>query len=70
MPGSGSAYLSARAILQNARDMPGIPHSVVFDTFVLSSLENFPRIPCTLRYVTPDAARFAHGGTYDIFAKV
>lgn len=70
MPDFGSAYLSARAILQHARDMPGTPHSVVFDAFVISSLEDNPRIVCSLRYVTPDPARFAGEGTYDIFAKV
>lgn len=70
MPAFGSAYLSARAILQNGRDIPGNPRSVVFDAIVPSSDETTSHITCSLRYVTPYAARFIHGGTYDIFAKV
>ena len=70
MPAYGSAYLSARAIIQNGRDIPGNPHSVLFDAVILSSLEDYPRVLCSLRYITPYTARFIHGGTYDIFAKV
>ena len=70
MPGYSSAYLSAHAILQNGCDILGRPHSILFNAIILSSLEDYPRVLCSLHYITPYAAWFIHGGTYDIFAKV
>ncbi len=67
----GTAYLSAHAILEHPRVLPGRQVFIIFDAIIYCS---YPRIGthicCSLCYTLPDATEPVHSGVYHVHATV
>ena len=67
-PRSGSAYLFARALLENPRVSEHSARSVIFDATIRSATDT--NVLCSLRCLMTDPDKDVRAGVYDIYAKV
>ncbi|KAH9015516.1 hypothetical protein EDB85DRAFT_2025059 [Lactarius pseudohatsudake] len=70
-PREGTAYVNARAILENPRIIPGRRDSFVFDVVLCCSLPMMgTQVVCSLCYLTREDNEYVDVGIYDIYAKI
>ncbi|KAH9009738.1 hypothetical protein EDB85DRAFT_1902765 [Lactarius pseudohatsudake] len=69
-PREGTAYVNARAILENPRIIPGPQDSFIFDVIICCSLPiTGTQVVCSLCYLTRQDNEYIDVGLYDIYAK-
>ncbi|KAH9021203.1 hypothetical protein EDB85DRAFT_2189836 [Lactarius pseudohatsudake] len=69
-PREGTAYVNARAILENPRIIPGPQDSFIFDIIICCSLPiTGTQVVCSLCYLTRQDNEYIDVGLYDIYAK-